>query len=471
MNLSIIKITGCLLVSILFISCKKLVEVKPPESVLTGNNIYSNDYAAISVLTGIYATMSTGGFSFVTGLQSISIKSGLSADEFTLWSGFTNQKVVPFYKNNLSTEQQLTFWESFYRCLLQINSAIEGISSASALTPQIKQQLLGEAKFLRAFCYFYLVNIYDDVPLVINNNYEVNSSLPRSPKAQAYEQIIADLIDAKNLLSPTYLSANLLTNTIERVRPNKWSASALLARVYLYIQEWENSEIEASDVINNKSLYDTIPLSGTFLKNSKEAIWQLQPTNTGWNTEDARVFILTGNPSNSRPIYLSKFLLNGFETEDQRLKNWVKSVTTSTGTYYYPYKYQSATSGAEVTEYYMVLRLAEQYLIRAEARAQQNKLSEAQADLNIIRKRAGLLNAAPTDKPSLLAAILHERQVELFSEWGHRWLDLKRFGIVDSVMSIVAPQKGGTWEPTDQLYPLPLYDIEQNPNLEQNPGY
>jgi hypothetical protein len=141
-------------------------------------------------------------------------------------------------------------------------------------------------------------------------------------------------------------------------------------------------------------------------------------------------------------------------------------------TYYYPYKYKVNTPGAPVTEYEMVLRLGEQYLIRAEAEANNSDTNDAVNDLNVIRKRAGLANyAGATDKSSLLTAILHERQVELFSEWGHRWLDLKRTSVVDVVMPIATPQKGGTWQSSKQLYPLPQADLQDDPNLVQNPGY
>jgi hypothetical protein len=119
----------------------------------------------------------------------------------------------------------------------------------------------------------------------------------------------------------------------------------------------------------------------------------------------------------------------------------------------------------------MILRLSEQYLIRAEARTRLNKISEAKADLNTIRTRAGLANTTANDENSLLTSILNERQVELFTEWGHRWLDLKRTNKVDVVMSVITPQKGGTWSSNWAWYPLPLYDIQQNSKLVQNSGY
>jgi hypothetical protein len=124
-----------------------------------------------------------------------------------------------------------------------------------------------------------------------------------------------------------------------------------------------------------------------------------------------------------------------------------------------------------VTEYTVVLRLAEQYLIRAEARAQQGNLLDAQADLNIIRSRAGLSDRSINNVDLLLTAIMHERQVELFSEWGHRWLDLKRTNTVNAVMSVITPQKGGTWSSNWAWFPIPQSEIRTNVKLKQNLGY
>jgi hypothetical protein len=91
--------------------------------------------------------------------------------------------------------------------------------------------------------------------------------------------------------------------------------------------------------------------------------------------------------------------------------------------------------------------------------------------LNVIRARASLPAATIASKDATLSAIAHERQVELFTEWGHRWFDLKRTGKIDAVMSVVTPQKGGTWNTNKQLVPLPSSEILINHNLAQNPGY
>ncbi|MDO5969574.1 RagB/SusD family nutrient uptake outer membrane protein, partial [Flavivirga aquimarina] len=123
---------------------------------------------------------------------------------------------------------------------------------------------------------------------------------------------------------------------------------------------------------------------------------------------------------------------------------------------------------ANSEEYPVVFRLAEQYLIRAEARAELGKISEAQSDLNVIRNRAGLGNTTASTKEALRDAILDERQVELFTERGHRWFDLKRRGEAADVLAPLKP----SWQDTDVLFPIPESELLLNPNLlPQNDGY
>jgi hypothetical protein len=319
-----------------------------------------------------------------------------------------------------------------------------------------------------------------DSPLTTTTNPVINSALPRSPVPLVYQQIVADLKEAQQLLNENYQNKDLqnYTGTPERIRPTKWAATALLARTYLYLAEYANAEMEASKIISNKTQFSLLPaLNSVFLKNSAEAIWQLQPVQAGQNTPDALVFRLpiTGPNANANPVYLNPQILNAFEQGDLRRYggNWVDSVIVSGTTYFYPTKYKATTTSGAATEYLMAFRLAEQFLIRAEARAQQNNIGGAQEDLNTIRTRAGLPNTKANDKTSLLTAVLNERQVEFFTEWGHRWLDLKRSGNVDAVMNVVTPLKanGTQWQSYQQLYPVDYNDILKNSNLKQNNGY
>lgn len=464
--------------------CSKLVQVDSPPTSLTSDNIYSNDATAASVLTGLYTGMAKTSILWAENLNSIGLVSGLSSDELTLYGAAANgnAKLVQFYQNHLNggaaNLSDPTIWKNLYANLYIVNLAIERLSGSTSLTPSVKQQLLGEATFLRAFFYFYLVNLYGDVPLTTASNYQVNSKLSRSSSTDVYAQIIRDLKDAESLLSDYYVASDAKTRTSDRLRPNKWSASALLSRVYLYTGDCVNAEVKATEVINNKVMYDTVSVSNVFLKNSKESIWQLQPVNMGWNTEDARAFIIpSSGPTSSSsvdgyPVYLSDNLINAFEPGDLRKDQWINSVVVNGNVrYYYPYKYKSASLNATITEYGTVLRVAEQYLIRAEARAEQSKIDGAKNDLNSVRTRAGLPGTTAADKNSLLPAIQQERQRELFTEWGHRWLDLKRTGKIDEWMPSVSPLKESTWSPNWKWYPIPQYDIIQNQNLQQNLGY
>jgi hypothetical protein len=366
------------------------------------------------------------------------------------------------------------FWRNFYNYIFTCNSVIEGLQGSVGLTPVVEQQLMGEAKFMRALFYFYLVNLYGDVPLVLGTDYKANSQVARMPATRVYQQVVADLKDAQGLLTNSFPDLTLLKTSLERVRPTRWAAMALLARVYLYTGDWPNAEAQADSVIAHSPLFGLSALTSVFLKNSTEAIWQLQPVTTGsiTNTSDAVAFIIPASgPSVSYPVYLSSHVTDSFETGDKRRTTWVGSVVAGGKTYNYPYKYKVNAAAAPVSEYLMVLRLAEQYLIRAEARVQQGNAAGV-ADLNVIRTRAGLSGyAGSMDKASLLSAILHERKVELFCELGHRWLDLKRTGKADAVMSAVTPTKGGAWSATDQLYPLSAGDLQEDPNLVQNRGY
>lgn len=466
-------------------SCKKLVEVGAPDSATVVGDVFSTDASAAAVLTGIYTNMSySNSIQFGTnGFTSMSLFPGLSADELKLHA-LSNIRYAAYYNNDLisstsAVAKTADFWKTIYPIVFTTNSAIEGLGATTSLSPAVKKQLMGEAKFMRAFCYFYLVNLYGEVPLALSTDWKVNAILTRAPVAKVYGQIIADLKDAQSLLSSDYLLGDVIRRSAERVRPSKWAASALLARTYLYTGDWVNAEVQASLVISHTTLFSLPALSSAFLRRSREAIWQLKPVGlspgTDANTGEGKFFILpsSGPNSGSYPVYLSDYVVNSFETNDQRKTIWADSVASGSKVYFYPYKYKMPLTDTEepVTEFSVVLRLGEQFLIRAEARAQQNNIPGAQSDLNAIRTRAGLPYTTAGDKPTLLTDIMQERKVELFTEWGHRWFDLKRTGTVNEVMGMITSTKGGIWQTTDQLYPIPASEIKLAPQLVQNPGY
>lgn len=450
-----------------FASCKKIVEIDSPVNSVTTVQIFSSDADATSVVTGIYSQLinTRGTARFSNG--AITLYGGLSSDELA----YTRTGLIDFFNNSLlstNTFISTSLWNPMYFTIYKCNATLEGLNSSTGVSEAVRNQLTGEVQLVRAFCYFYLVNLFSDVPLVLDIDWKSDALMKRTPTEYVYKQIVSDLKDAQSLLPLDYsLSKG------ERSRPNSWAATALLARVYLYLKDWTNAEAAATSLISNSSLFKIeTDLNKVFLKTSQEAIWQLQPSNIASpyaTTEGASLIPFA--PTAKADFYLTQQLLSFFDSTDKRIAAWTNKSVNSNITYVYPYKYKIAlgTTGSTPNEYYMVLRLAEQYLIRAEARVSQDNLTGAISDINSIRTRAGISSLPPTlSKAEIVESIENERMRELFSEWGHRWFDLKRTNRADAIL---APIKGNNWQTMDQLYPIPYSELQKNPNLVQNSGY
>jgi hypothetical protein len=436
-------------------SCKKFLDIPPPKDAVTPTQIFENDAIATSAITGIYSRMASNG-TFSGDNESIAVLTGLTGDELKSYYASLDY----FYNNEIPTTsvELNNLWSNSYTYIYTSNAILAGLATKNGVTEATNKELQGEAKFIRAFCYFYLVNLFGDVPLNLSTDYRVNEIAKKATKEIIYAQIITDLSDAVNLLPTTYI-------TTERIRPNKWAAKALLARVYLYVQQWDLAIQNSTEIINQKTTYALLnDLDKVFLKNSTEAIWQLMPM-SGGNTQEGNLFIPTATPLFAS---LSSNFAKSFELADNRKSKWIKDYVDATGTYYYPSKYKVSYT-TTVTEYSMVIRLAEIYLIRAEARAKLGQIDAALEDINVIRKRASLSSIEPgLTQIQCLNEVESQRKFELFTEWGHRWLDLKR---TNRLTEVILPIKGSVWQPSDVLYPIPFNEINRNPNSSQNPGY
>lgn len=452
----------------IFSSCKKFVTVENPPDILTTEKVFVDDKSATSAILSIYIDMMNDQFgsngSFVC--FSMSAFGGFSGNELQ-WTqnNTTTPNYLEFTSHGLTPPNTYVaaFWKDGYKYIYRANAILNGITTSAGMTADGKKLVEGEAKFIRSFCYFYLVNLFGDVPLVLGTDYQVNMKLPRTPSATVWEQILNDLKDAKQLLPANYPTA-------ERLRPNRATAGALLARAYLYLGKWQEAEAESDAILTSGVYGASLPaLDLVFKKESTETIWQLQPVRANTNTLEGVSFLVTGA---TRPNYeLTPNLLSAFEPNDNRKTKWIGfSSPVNNPTWAFPAKYKAGTS-ASLTEYYIVFRLTEQYLIRAEARARQggSKLTQALADLNIVRSRAGLAAANPPDQNAFLLALEQERQVEFFAEWGHRWLDLKRTNRAEAVLKPLSPNN--TWKQGSEFYPIPETERGNNPFLTQNIGY
>ena len=439
-------------------SCTKLIEIPSnPKNQLVADRVFSDSANIIAAVAGVYSNFATASSypQFASGL--ITINTGLTADELVV--GPNAFGVTDFYNNTISPDNSIirSMWSDAYKNIFQINLCIEGVTGTNAISAKLKSQLIGELKVDRALYYYYMMNIWGAVPVITSTDYNVTQKVGRSSVSEVLSFILSDLKDAQQGLASTYPSAG-------RKRPNLYVAEALLSKVYLYLGQYQNAITAASSVIS-APLYQLEALNSVFLSGSKEAIWQLPANGTYQQTPEGASFIPFS--SDYQPDYmLSPQLLNAFEANDPRLTAWTGVNTVDSTDYYYPYKYKNNSPDQTPLEDYMILRLADIYLVRAEAAAQLDKYPEALADLNKIRDRAmDRADISTTVKSELLQAILHERQVELFCEWGNRWIDLKRTKRIDAVLSVAKP----SWKSSAALFPIPINELQANPNLYPNP--
>jgi hypothetical protein len=447
-------ITSLLVVLAFFSTCKKMVDVGQPKNQLTSAEVFADSSDASETITGIYVSMMNSSLGLCSG--GMTVYTGLSSDE--IYQTATNTTFNQFYIDNVvpTNNTNAFLWSAGYKYVYAVNACVSGVTSSNSISATAKTQILAEARFVRGFVYFYLENLYGGVPLVLSTDYTTTSKLARSGTDAVYAQMVADLLFAE---------ANLGNNTGSNDRPSTLVASAMLAKVYLYMGKYDLAQAEASKVINSGIFTLEPDLSNVFLSSSGETIWQLDLPNNKY-TWEGQNFVPTSTLVKPRYI-LTPSLAGSFENGDQRLTKWVKVNSLVGVNYPYPYKYKNNTFATVATENYVMLRLGEQYLIRAEAETQQNDVVDAVNDLNTIRNRAGLLNTTASDQATLLSAIVTERRHELFCEWGNRWLDLKRLNLATTVLSPLKP----TWNVNDELYPVPQVEINTNSFLMQNPGY
>lgn len=468
LNTSIFFVIRAILLAIFLFTfgCDDFVDIEPPTNEVVDENVFTTDETARAAMNGVYIIMNGTGI-FSTDLE---VFTGIFSDEL---SSFDDQQdFQEFATNEIFPENNILlsrFWIVSYQAIDNANGVIEGLENNDEVTRELRDQLLAEALFIRAYVHFYLTNLFGPIPYSNTTNIEINNTAPRQPQNDVYQNIINDLTRAQRLFEE-----NLeVVEESSSVRPNYWASTAMLARVFLYSEEWGLAEIEASDVIDNGFFLIEDDLNSVFRATSREAIWQLVPRD-GFQTPFSVLFPITlfgpGGFGEFGRTGLREEQLGLFDTDDRRLNDWIES----NGSVSYPFKYKNGLEepfGPGLTdfpEYQVMLRLAELYLIRAESRIRQGDVTGAQEDINIVRLRAGLVSTTEPDSNNLLREIMEERQRELFTEGGHRWFDLKRTNSADEVLTILKP----LWDNTDVLWPIPENEIFNNSNLlPQNEGY
>jgi hypothetical protein len=338
-------------------------------------------------------------------------------------------------------------WAVLYDGINRVNHILEKVPSLPDLEETEKNEILGEARFLRALHYHNLVKLYGDVPLRLQSvSLDEAPDIARSPVAEVYARIAADLEAAEGLVTKTEPATRVTAGAVD----------ALQARVALYQGDYPTAVAEADEVLGQGyTLAATYPeLFDPEEQDTPEDILKV--------TFTAQQFTLIGfyyNLDEGRgELAPSQSLIDAYDPADERLAWSILGTEEGSAS---GVKFPT-TIGAED---FHVIRLAEVLLIKAEALARQDDLGGAVDGYNPVRTRAGLaahtLGTDVTTQADVLAAIDLERRLELALE-GDRWPDLVRTGRAVEVMGIPEFQT---------LYPIPQTEIDVAPGITQNPGY
>ncbi|MEN7549712.1 RagB/SusD family nutrient uptake outer membrane protein [Rapidithrix thailandica] len=431
-------------------ACEESVLEPKPVDRITDDLVLKDVGSAFNVVNGLYRNFAN--------LSAINIIAGdMSADNLRHNGTFTQYIEIGTFNMSASNGSASALWGTMYGMMFTVNFLIEGLPQLDDIPESLLNEFLATARFFRAYGYFAGVNTYGDLPLVTSTDVEANSEIPRTPANEVLQFVEEDLLFALNKLPTDPDNSGMLSNG---------AVKALLARYYLYRQDWTKAEQYASEIINGQNTAN-YNLESNFVDVlsdfSDESILEV-------------VYSANDNPGTSTNFGLN----NLFESRREIIprNEIIFELQSNGGSRSQMIEFDAALAvgndnGWTVTRYgpfdnVQVIRLAEIYLIRAEARAQQNKLQGGLSDLNRIRNRAGVPALNLDNKNRLLTAIEEERRVELAFE-GHRWYDLKRTNRDDAVMSAVT----SNWTVKNKLWPVPQREISNNPALagDQNPGY
>jgi hypothetical protein len=366
-------------------------------------------------------------------------------------------------------------WQQMYRSINLANTVLEQLPPID-MDENLKNRLMAEAKFLRALNYFDLVRNYGGVPIATASTASFDNLFTEQGSAEAvYELVIRDLQEAENVLPVTY-TAN------ETGRATRGAAKALLARVLLYTGDYAGAAQKAKEVIDLGvyDLFDTVEdLWQVTNENGVEHIFSVQYLAGVQGSGFSSTFAIRGGEpplTGFSTAIVRQDLLDSFEPSDERRGvSVLESYTFPDGTTknYEPHVWkffdETAIDPTEGSTNWPVVRYAEVLLIYAEALNESNNgpTQAAYDAINEVRNRAGLDDLSEgMNQAQFRDAVLQERRWELCFE-GHRYYDLKRMDKLASTMATV----GITAEDKHKLYPIPLREIDANPNLEQNNGY
>lgn len=465
--------------------CSKLLDKQPVTQIVTktdSTSITKDD--AENLISGVYN--SEIGYSYGLEFNVLDRITNGDVRSDNCYAGGDNPDniSIDLFTYNALNGNITRDWSDAFGIIGNANIAIAQIGSCTdpALTADRKNQILGEARFMRAFTYFDLVRLFGSVPIMLkpvdqkNSETLIKSTLvPQSSVDSVYDAILSDLWFARANVANDNVPADKMTVT-------KGAANAILAKVYATMPtpNWDSVAYYCDQLIPNYSLVtDFNFLWDNNHKNNSEAIWEFNYN--GYSVVGNWIpsqFIGSGWKKFETP---SNDLVNTYIAENDTIRfnasitnvdyGWDDPYWKNKNSYPIISKYNDPNNGTN--DFYQI-RLADILLLRAEAYNAKGDVTNAGALVNKVRSRVGLLVTTAANQTDMALAIEKERRLELAFE-GQRWFDLVRTGRAITIMNAQKDGSGNVLNYNAQsfqlIYPIPQTQLDLNPLLAQNPNY
>ncbi|WP_160169339.1 RagB/SusD family nutrient uptake outer membrane protein [Indibacter alkaliphilus] len=459
---------GFIVLSGLGISCNVLDQ--DPQFQIATDEAFANAVNAEAALNGLY---NEAQLVYNWRVQTLGELASDLVQSVDTWDNFN---VIDEFRQTPDNTEIDDLYTQIYRTIDLANNIIAFAPNVPDLTQERVNDMLGQAYAFRGMMYFHLATYFGGIPgkygeagVIIETEPSIgvneDAFKERASLQATWDQARADLEQGENLLAESRAS-----NFLSRSRLTKSAATAMLARYHLYLDNWSEAESKASQVINQGSFELVQPFSDIFRTDfSSESIFEMH-----YNVVDFSGFrqwyfpaALNGRGGLSfhEPFAQELLARQGVDERSDLIE-----LNPAFGGVYYSTKFDELQNASNVP----VLRIAEMYLIRAEARARQGNVSGGLDDLNAVRNRAGLDNASASGGEELVDLILDERRFEFAIE-GHRFFDMTRTDRAVEVFTDLPRTTGSTtYSIGDRgryVFPIPNSEIFTNPNMVQNPAY
>lgn len=468
MNIKLNSITIAI-ISLVLGSCSDELDIAPLTE-KSASNFYSTESEIESAIIGAYAQLQIGG---LYGLDLIGVGEVSGEDTFEEIAANDGGRFgqLDDFSTNAVNDLVGDIWRESFKGIQRVNIVLNRITDIEYENNTIKDNRIGEMKFLRGLLYFNLVRLYGDVPLVTEETANPSDYFGqvRTPASEVYAQIELDLNDAIQNLSTIKSSG----------RPAKGAAQALLADVQMNLGKYNEAVTTLTPLVTSNDyglMPSTSDIFGVANEGNSEILFEVQFA-SGVNGNDegetaASQFRPSGTTANAKGHNLpSVEFVALYESGDTRKDDFV-GLDAVANPFYFSLKYEvSATGADDGGSDHIVIRYADVLLKYAEALNESGGANTAQY-LNMVRNRAGLANTTATTQSELRDAIELERRFEFIGE-GHRWFDLKRTGKAINTMNawFTANSKNVTIDADNLLLPIPQSQLDTDPAITQNSGY